>query len=136
MHPLTGRHLTKNILRTLIKEDSTVYTTLYMLLAILFLALKCRASFLQEPSQQFLCITLHNLNLGPKSKKPPVQNPNETCKPLKKALENWIKLAISQSGPAAMLKQKGLCAQHTGLKLRFGVFFSHLLLDFLKRAVV
>lgn len=123
MHPLTRRHLTKNILQTpIIKEDSTVYMTLYMLLVILFLALKCRASFLQEPSQQFLCITLHNLNLGTKSKKPLVQNPNETCKPLKKALENWIKLAISQSGPAAMLKQKGLCAQHTGRNCALGCF--------------
>lgn len=45
--------------------------------------LKCGASLLREQSQQFLCITLHNLNLGAKSKKPLVRNPNETCKALK-----------------------------------------------------
>ncbi len=94
------------------------------MLVILFLALKCRASFLREQSQQFLCITLHNLNLGAKSKKLLVRNPNETCKPLKKALENWIKLAISQSGPAAMLKQKGLVHfhEHTGRNCAWGCF--------------
>lgn len=34
--------------------------------------------FCGKQSQQILCITLHNLNLTAKSKKPPVQNPNET----------------------------------------------------------
>lgn len=94
------------------------------MLAILFWGLKCGASFLEEQSQQILCITLHNLNLGAKSKRPLVQNPNETCKPLKKALENWIKLAISQSGPAAMLKQKGLVHlhEHTGRNCAWGCF--------------
>lgn len=59
-------------------------------------------------------------------------------KPLKKALENWIKLAISQSGPAAALKQKGLVHNTQGETVLWGVFFfsSHLFLDFLKRAVV
>lgn len=91
---------------------------------ILFWGIKCRASFLREQSQQILCITLHNLNLWAKSKKPLVQNPNETCKPLKKALENWIKLAISQSGPAATLKQKGLVHfhEHTGRNCAYGCF--------------
>ena len=70
------------------------------------------ASFLWEQSQQILCITLHNLCPGAKSKAPLVENPNETCKPLKKALENWIKLAIRQSGPAAMQKQKRICEAH------------------------
>lgn len=53
-----------------------------------------------------------------------VQNPNESCKPLKKALENWIKLAISQSGPAAMLKQKGLVHlhEHTVRNCAWGCF--------------
>lgn len=37
-----------------------------------------------------------------------MENPNETHKPLKKAQENWIKLAISQPGPAAARKQKAL----------------------------
>ena len=94
------------------------------MLVILFLDLKYRASFLREQSQQILCITLHNLNLGAKSKKPLVQNPNETRKPLKKALENWIKLAISQSGPAATLKQKGLVHfhEHTGRNCARGCF--------------
>lgn len=43
---------------------------------------------------------------------------------LKKALENWIKLAISQSGPAAMLKQKGLVHfhEHTGRNCACGCF--------------
>lgn len=82
----------------------------------LFLGLKYGASSQWAQSLQILCITLHNLNLRAKSKKPLVQNPNETSKPLKKALENWIKLAISQSGPAAILKQKGLVhfLEHTG----------------------
>lgn len=76
-------------------------------------------------SQQFFfCITLHNLNLGTKSTKPLEQNPNETHKPLKKALENRIKLAISQSGPAAMFKQKGLVHNTQGETVLWGVFLS------------
>lgn len=69
---------------------------------------------------------------------PLVQNPNETRKPLKKALENWIKLAISQSGPAAMHKTKRTCAlpRTHREKLCSGLFFAHPLRDFLKRAVV
>lgn len=55
----------------------------------------------------------------------------------RRALENWIKLAISQSGPAAALKQKGLVRDAQGQTVLWAVFFSsHLLLDFLKRAVV
>lgn len=47
---------------------------------------------------------------------------------LKKAPENWIKLAISQSGPAAALKQKGLVhlREHTGRDGARGCFFSYL----------
>lgn len=45
------------------------------------------------------------------------------AKPLKKALENWIKLAISQSGPAAALKQKGLVHNTQGETVLWGVFF-------------
>lgn len=89
-------------------------------LAILFWGWKCRA----VTAIFFFCITLHNLNLWAKSKALLVQNPNETRKPLKKALENWIKLAISQSGPAAMLKQKGLVHshEHTGWNCAWGCF--------------
>lgn len=55
----------------------------------------------------------------------------------RRALENWTKLAISQSGPAAALKQKGLVCDAQGQTVLWAVFSSsHLLLDFLKRAVV
>lgn len=86
---------------------------------------KCGASFLRKQSKQILCITLHNLHSGAKSKAPLEENPNETCKPLKKALENWIKLAIRQSGPAALQKQKGLRTVHVYVQRNYarGYFF-------------
>lgn len=46
----------------------------------------------------------------------------KTPKPLKKAQENWIKLAISQSGPAAALKQKALVHNTQGETVLRDVF--------------
>lgn len=46
----------------------------------------------------------------------------KTHKPLKKAQENWIKLAISQSGPAATLKQKALVHNTQGETVLGDVF--------------
>lgn len=46
----------------------------------------------------------------------------KTHKPLKKAQENWIKLAISQSGPAAALKQKALVHNTQGETVLGDVF--------------